>query len=109
MTRLVSEAFDAVAREAGERAVIIEEGHALPYSRLLQWSKLSPCDSSAARRVALMLPNSAAFVASFFAVARVGGVIAPLNVEYRSQELEHYLTDIDTAAVIVCRAALTHG
>ena len=40
MTRLVSEAFDAVAREAGERAVIIEEGHALPYSRLLQWSEV---------------------------------------------------------------------
>lgn len=111
MTRLVSEAFDAVCREAGEHAAIVEEGNTFPYSRLLRWSELISAhldrlQPMAGRRVALMLPNSAALVASFFAVARVGGVIAPVNVEYRSQELEHYLTDINAAAVLTYRAAI---
>jgi long-chain acyl-CoA synthetase len=111
MTRLVSEAFDAVCREAGEHAAIVEEENVFPYSRLLRWSELISAhldrrQPMAGRRIAVMLPNSAALVASFFAVARVGGVIAPVNVEYRSQELKHYLTDINAAAVLTYRAAI---
>ena len=48
-----------------------------------------------------MMPNSAAFVAAFFGAARLGAVMAPLNVRYRIQELLHYLEDTRAAALIV--------
>jgi long-chain acyl-CoA synthetase len=48
-----------------------------------------------------MLPNSGAFVASFFGAARVGGVIAPLNTRYRMQELLYYLKDTSASAIVV--------
>jgi long-chain acyl-CoA synthetase len=47
-----------------------------------------------------MLPNSATFVAAFFAIARLGGVVAPLNPRFRSAELTYYLNDLDTVAVL---------
>jgi long-chain acyl-CoA synthetase len=50
--------------------------------------------------VALMLPNSGAFVAAFFAIARVGAVIAPLNVRYREQELVYFLRDTAARAIV---------
>ena len=50
--------------------------------------------------VVLLLPNSGAFVSAFLAVARAGGVVAPLNHLYRSQELRYYLADLEPAAVV---------
>ena len=50
--------------------------------------------------VALMVPNSAAFVAAFFAIASVGCVVAPFNVRYKRQELHYYIKDTDAAAII---------
>ncbi len=50
--------------------------------------------------VALMAPNSGAFVSSFLGIARAGGVIAPFNVHYQQQELVYYLQETRAAAVI---------
>jgi len=109
--RFVTEQFDSVARRAGARPAVVDEGTTLSYDRLLRWSEtvstqLDRLRQMHGRRVAVVLPNSAAFVASFFAVARVGGVVAPLNVEYRAQELQYYLADIDPAAILVSPAAI---
>lgn len=106
MGLFVAKEFDTACRRARGRVAVVDEGAMLSYDHLLRWSEaismqLDRYPPKDGRRIALMLPNSAAFVASFFAVARMGGVIAPLNVGYRSQELEHYLTDIDAAAVLV--------
>lgn len=106
MRRLLAGEFGSVSRRSCGRPAVVDEGATLSYDRLLRWSEaismvLDHNRQLDGSRVALMLPNSAAFIASFFAVARVGGVAAPLNVGYRSQELEHYLTDIDPAAVLV--------
>jgi long-chain acyl-CoA synthetase len=47
-----------------------------------------------------MLPNSGAFVASFFGISRAGGVIAPFNVRYREQEIRYYVEDTRAAVVL---------
>jgi long-chain acyl-CoA synthetase len=52
-------------------------------------------------RVALMLPNSGAFVAAFFGIVRAGAVVAPFNVRYRDQELLYYLADTSAAVLLV--------
>src|SRR5262245_58396853 len=112
MTYLVTEQFDTVARHAGARPAVVDEGTTLSYDNLLQWSEAISAQLHRhrqidRRRVVLVLPNSAAFVAASFAVSRVGGVVASLNVEYRSQELKYYLTDIDPAAILVSPAAVS--
>ena len=62
--------------------------------------------------VAVMLPNCPEFVTSFFAVARVHGVMLPLNPAYTREELRRFLTDrpprvlvTDSAHAPACRAA----
>ena len=63
-------------------------------------SILAPLIHEPGARVAIMLPNTGAFAAAFTAVARIGAVAAPLNVQYRAQELRYYLADLDAAAVV---------
>src|SRR5262245_19192361 len=108
---LVTEQFDTVARHASAHPAVVDGGTILSYGSLRQWSEtistqLYRHHQMDGRRVALVLPNSAAFVAAFFAVARVGGVVAPLNVEYRFQELKYYLADIDPTVILASPTAM---
>jgi long-chain acyl-CoA synthetase len=50
--------------------------------------------------VALFLPNSIEFVASYFAVLRVGAVAVPINRLASDREIGHILADSGAAAVI---------
>src|SRR5262245_43946202 len=101
----VSDLFDRVCVRAGGRTAV-RVGHAdLSYRDLLGWSQacsrsLEPLVRRPGERVALLLPNSPAFVAAFYGIARAGGVVAPLSPLYRSRELESFLTDLDPAALI---------
>ena len=44
-------------------------------------------------RIALMLPNGAAFPVLYYAILRVGGIVVPINPLFKSREIEYYLTD----------------
>lgn len=44
-------------------------------------------------RVAVALPNGAAWIGLLFATTRLGAVLVTLNVRYRGGELEHMLAD----------------
>lgn len=101
----VSDALDKLWRQLGRRSAIREADRDIAYGELLDWSQrisqvLEPILRQSGQRVALLLPNSAAFVAAFFGVARMGGVVAPLDVRYRAQELKYYLDDLDAVALI---------
>jgi len=111
MTLLMSSSFDAVARSHADRVAVVEGETRLVYRDLLSWSEsvtraVDPGAGLDGRRVAMMLPNSAGFVATFFGIARAGGVVAPLNIDYREKELVFYLQDIDPAAVVVAPQAV---
>src|SRR5262249_41475895 len=102
---LISSAFDERCARAGSRVAIREGGHDLTFKDLLRQSEsisrtLEMCVQERGQRVAILLPNSAAFVASFFGIVRLGAVAAPLSIAYRTQELEYYLNDLEPAAVI---------
>jgi len=101
----VSDAFDALAVRAGDRVAIRQGADSLTYAELLAWSQaisrqLETVQRSPGQRVAIMFPNSAAFVASFFAVARAGGVVAPINPGYGSHDLASHLGDLDAVALL---------
>jgi long-chain acyl-CoA synthetase len=101
-----SDRFDELASAHGSRLAVREKDRGWSYGDALARSReLSDCLASLGvskgRCVALMVPNSGAFVSSFLGIARVGGSVAPFNVRYRRQELVYYLEDTDAAALVV--------
>ncbi|RUO25465.1 acyl-CoA synthetase [Aliidiomarina minuta] len=53
-------------------------------------------------RVALVLPNSYAFIVAYFAVQRAGAIVVPVNVRLAAPELEYILQDSGAATVLTC-------
>jgi long-chain acyl-CoA synthetase len=51
-------------------------------------------------RVAIIMPNSVAFVISFFAILKAGGVVAACNPTYPDEKLEYQLNDCDCEIVL---------
>jgi len=54
-------------------------------------------------RVALFLPNTYAFIVSYFAVQRLGAIVVPINVRLATPELEYILEDSDARMVVTCK------
>jgi long-chain acyl-CoA synthetase len=101
----LSDALDTRWARHGNRAAIREGDRETSYRELLRRSQnlsraIEPLLGEWGQRVATVMPNSGSFVAAFFAIARLGGVVAPLSTHYRSQELAYYLDDLDAAAVL---------
>jgi long-chain acyl-CoA synthetase len=106
-----AEAFDGLsARQAG-RVAVRDGGRDLSYGQLFGWSEritraLGSVVRAPGQRVALMMPNSAAFAAAFFAVARAGAVVAPVNPGSGSHDLTSHLSDLDAVALLADPATL---
>lgn len=81
---------DKVAVEAGEVSLSYTALQALScrFARLLQSEGVTR-----GVRVALVLPNSPQFVVCFFAIARIGAILVPLNPAYTDDELTGILQD----------------
>jgi long-chain acyl-CoA synthetase len=110
-SRTIADIFDDRCAREGSRVAIREGDHELNFRELLRWSReisraLEPFIHEPGQSAALMLPNSAAFVAAFYAIARVGGVVAPLAMQYRSQELAYYLNDLEPVAFLTDSTAV---
>lgn len=52
-------------------------------------------------RVAVMLPNGVDFPIVWFALAKLGGVMVPVNVHYHDHDLTHALRDSEAGVLIV--------
>ncbi len=53
-------------------------------------------------RLALIMPNWTEFVVAYFAAARLGAVLVPLNVRYRRHELAYMLENSGAKFLITC-------
>lgn len=51
-------------------------------------------------RIALLLPNCPAFMIAYFAVARLGATVIPMNVLYRPDEVRYILADAECDVLI---------
>jgi crotonobetaine/carnitine-CoA ligase len=56
--------------------------------------------------VAVMLPNIAAFPLSWLALARLGAVMVPVNIDYRERELAYILKDSETDWIVIHQSLL---
>lgn len=97
-------AFERPGKEA-----VIHEGRALTYamldatvSRLANLLKMRGVKTQ--DRVAIILGNSALFVAAFFAISRAGAVLVPLSPAYTDRELAAILDDADVHFAICGKA-----
>lgn len=52
-------------------------------------------------RIGMMLPNRIEFPILWFAIAKLGAVMVPLNVHYTSREIEYVLSDTQAKVAIV--------
>ena len=107
----LSDAFDALCARQPGRVAVREAGQDVTYAALLDWSTrisraIAPVVRVPGQRVAVMLPNSAAFVAAFFGGARGGAVVAPVNPGYGSHDLTNHLDDLDAVALLADAATL---
>jgi long-chain acyl-CoA synthetase len=50
--------------------------------------------------VALVLPNVPAFAISFFAIARLGGVVVPLNPQFKDAEFDFHFDEAGVKAIV---------
>ncbi len=66
------------------------------------------CKVERGDRVLLYMQNSPQFMMAFYAIARVGAVVVPVNPMCRQAELDHYISDSGAKAVIAAQEVLAH-
>ncbi len=99
MTANVADLVASAAESAGARTAIVD-----PDGTASTWAELDARVSWFARslraeglqdgdRVAVMLPNNAAFAIAFWGVLRAGGTVVPINPAYTPVERDYILLD----------------
>ena len=94
-----------------EVCVFFHEGGRLTYRELHARSSaladsLSRLDVVKGTRVGVMLPNGAAFPVTWVALAKLGAVIVPVNINYTGRELAYVLTDSGATHLVIDAACL---
>ena len=82
----------ASARSRPHRAAILDEGRATSYAELRERSvraagALQQAGASRGTRLALLLPNGAAFVEAYYGALQLGAVVVPLNPLLKPDEI----------------------
>lgn len=95
----------AVTQDSPRKAAIVEKSGELSYLSLRQRvralaGRLAAMGVERGDPVALLLPNGAEFVTSFFAVAELGGIVVPLNTHYEPNELTRFIGDCRASVLI---------
>lgn len=103
----------AAARQAGSPAVL--DGTAVhTYAETIRAvdalaSQLAAQGVGRGSRVALLAPNGASFVTAFFAVAHLGGVVAPLNPMLTEAELAAVMRELRVSLMLAAGAQRERG
>jgi len=106
---LVHEALDRNARRRPRSTFLFDEGAAHSFAAVASRSEGIACGLRAVgitegERVAVILPNSAAFVATLFGVLRAGAVAVPIHPDTTAARLATLLADSGASVVIAAGA-----
>ena len=52
-------------------------------------------------RIALLAPNIPEFIVAYYAILRCGGIVVPINVLYKGEEVSYILQDSEAKAIIL--------
>src|SRR5215469_5947925 len=103
--------LDAPASRHPHKTAIVGEPRAVSYAELAALANragnaLRELGVSGGDRVLIVLPDSAEFIASFFATAKIGAVAVPVNPYARSADFIHYIENSEPQVAIVHAEAL---
>ncbi|ODR80765.1 long-chain-fatty-acid--CoA ligase [Haladaptatus sp. W1] len=104
MVNLTASVADTVSDQADSPAIVTEE-RTLTYDDL--WERISGFAAGLEERgvgvddrVAIYLPNVPEFVLTFHGTLAAGGVVVPMNPQYRTREISHLLADSGAKVVV---------
>ncbi|OLZ42108.1 long-chain-fatty-acid--CoA ligase [Natrinema saccharevitans] len=104
MTNLVTEVVETVDANP-ESPAIAYEGTELSYAEF--WERAGQFAQALENRgigegdrVGIYLPNLPQFVTAFYGTLRAGGIIVPMNPQYKAREISHMLGDSEAKAVV---------
>ncbi|WP_226005149.1 long-chain-fatty-acid--CoA ligase [Natrinema salinisoli] len=104
MTNLVTDVAETVDANP-DSAAIAYDGTELTYDEF--WKQagqfaqaLEDRGIGEGDRVGIYLPNLPQFVTAFYGTLRAGGIIVPMNPQYKAREIEHMLGDSGAKAVV---------
>ena len=104
MTNLVTDIEETAAETPAATALGLPDGELTygdlwdrtgRFARALADAGLDPGD-----RVGVYLPNVEAYVTAFLGTLRAGGIVVPMNPQYRSREISHLLADSGAKGVL---------
>jgi benzoate-CoA ligase family protein len=104
--------LDAPAQRHPQRVAIVGAPSQLTYGELSALANrvgnaLLKQKTAKGERVLILLHDSAEFIASFFAAAKIGAVAVPVNPFARTADYLHYLEDSDPCLAIVHSESLS--
>ncbi|WP_227354908.1 long-chain-fatty-acid--CoA ligase [Haladaptatus salinisoli] len=104
MANLVNAVRETVREHPDDPAIVTDDG-TLTYQEL--WERIGGFAAGLTERgvgvddrVALYLPNVPQFVVAFHGTLRAGGVVVPMNPQYRAREISHLLADSGARVVV---------
>jgi len=106
--KTLASVFDEISATHAQRTAVVEDGREIRYAELRNmvvvraW-QLDVLGIGAGDRVALLLPNSAEFVVTYFAIVWRGAIVVPLNDSYQQNELLYFLETCDVAVLVTSR------
>jgi len=97
--------LERAARLWPDREALVGDDIRLTYSQLDHMANrlangLAHLGIAQGDRVAVMLPNWPEFVCAYYALAKMGVVIVPMNTRFRRREVEHILSQTEASALI---------
>nr|WP_156840418.1 long-chain fatty acid--CoA ligase [Novosphingobium aquimarinum] len=110
--RLLTELLDHAVDRHGDWTAIDFMGRKWTYAELGEMTRkaargLQDLGVRPGMRVGLCLPNTPYYVACYFAVLRIGGVVVNLNPLYTERELEHLVKDSGASVIIATDLAMS--
>ncbi len=109
--RTLSQVLDETARKFPDRPAVLYEGRTISYRDLagevdrlaagLVKLGIEPGD-----KVAIWMSNVPEWIAAYFAIAKVGAVVVPMNTRYKTHEVEYILGNAEAKAVFVAQGFL---
>ncbi|MFB6155166.1 MAG: long-chain fatty acid--CoA ligase [Haloferacaceae archaeon] len=104
MTNLVQH-VEAAAEEHADGVAVSYDGTDVSYREF--WGQVGAFASGLEAvgfgegdRVAVYLPNLPQFVVAFHGTLRAGGVVVPMNPQYKAREIRHLLADSEASVVV---------
>ncbi|TYL36809.1 long-chain-fatty-acid--CoA ligase [Natronococcus pandeyae] len=104
MTNLVTDVAETVDTNP-ESAAVVYDGTELSYDQF--WQRAGKFAQSLENRgigegdrVGIYLPNLPQFVTAFYGTLRAGGIVVPMNPQYKAREISHLLGDSGAKAVV---------